>query len=132
MNQLRRTLRRLILEMWSESDDPYKEYSSWEEEHEKIVKLMKLIKSGDVGSINQALELSEAMEYINSYTYNPEHHDGYSGKKIFHYYELVGPFHEDFLTTLISTQKYNSGGKYFDLTQPDDEVVVLMFPERIK
>jgi len=132
MKQLRRTLRRLILEMWSESDDPYKEYSSWEEEHEKIVKLMKLIKSGDVGSINQALELSEAMEYINSYTYNPEHHDGYSGKKIFHYYELVGPFHEDFLTTLISTQKYNSGGKYFDLTQPDDEVVVLMFPERIK
>ena len=116
--------------MWDESNDPYKEYSSWEEEHEKIVKLMKLIQSGDPESIIQALELSEAMEYIDSYTYNPEHHDGYSGKKIFHYYELVGPFHEDFLKTLIATQKY--GGKYFDLTQPDDEVVVLMFPEKIK
>ena len=132
MEHLRRTIRKLIIEMWSENNDPYKEYSSWEEEHKKIVKLMNLIQSGDVGSINQALELSEAMEYINSYTYNPEHHDGYSGKKIFHYYELVGPFHEDFLETLIATQKYNSGGKYFDLTQPDDEVVVLMFPEKIK
>ena len=132
MKQLKRTIRKLIIEMWTETNDPYKEYSSWEEEHKKVVKLMKLIQSGDIESINQALELSEAMEYINSFTYSPEHFDGYSGKKIFHYYELVGPFNDVFLETLISTQKYNSGGKYFDLTQPDDEVVVLMFPEKIK
>ena len=130
MKQLKRTIRRLILEMWSESNDPYKEYSSWEENHERHVKLMKLIQTGATESINQALELSEAMGYIGSYSYKPEHYDGYRGKKIYHYYELVGPFDEDFLQTLKSTQKY--GSKYFDLTEPDDEVVVLMFVEKIK
>ena len=126
MKSLRKTIRNIILEM----EDPYKEYSSWEENHERHVKLMKLIQSGDPESINQALELSEAMEYINGFSYKEEIYDGYSGKKIYHYYELYAPFDEDFLQTLKSTQKY--GGKYFDLTEPDDEVVVLMFVEKIK
>ena len=128
MNPLRKMIRRLLFEM----DDPYQEYASWEENHERHVKLMKLIQTGDTQNINQALELSEAMEYINGFTYKEEKYDGYSGKKIYHYYELYAPFDEDFLQTLKTTQKYNSGGTYFDLTQPDDEVVVLMFVEKIK
>ena len=94
---------------------------------------MKLIQTGDPESINHALELSEAMEYIDSFSYDQEFVDGYGTThrgKLFHYYELVGPFDEDFLQTLKSTQKY--GGKYFDLTEPDDEVVILMFVEDVK
>jgi len=126
MKQLRQTIRRIIFEM----NDPYKEYSSWEENHKRHVKLMKLIQTGDTENINQALELSEAMEYIDSFSYKEEIYDGYSGKKIYHYYELYAPFDEDFLQTMRSTQKY--GGKYFEMTEPDDEVVVLMFVEKIK
>ena len=124
MKDLRKTIRRVILEM----NDPYKEYASWEENHERHIKLMKLIQTGNTESINQALELSEALEYISSYSYMKE--TSYFGETVFHYYELVGPFDEDFLQTLRSTQKY--GSKYFDLTEPDDEVVVLMFTEKSK
>ena len=130
MKQLRQTIRRILLETWSESNDPYKEYSSWEEEHKKIVKLMNLIKSGDITQINPALSLAETLEYISGYSYKEEKYDGYSGKKIYHYFELYAPFNEDFLQTLKTTQKY--GGTYFDLTEPDDEVVVLMFVEKVK
>ena len=130
MRLLRKTIQNLIIEMWSESNDPYKEYSNWEENHKRHVKLMKLIQTGDPESINQALELSEAMEYISGFSYKEEKYDGYSGKKTYRYYELYAPFDEDFLQTMRSTQKY--GGKYFEMTEPDDEVVVLMFVEKIK
>lgn len=129
MKYLRQTITNLILEM----QDPYEEYEAGEKKMKNLYKLMDLIKSGDPENINQALELSAAMEYIDSFSYEQEFVDGYATThrgKYFHYYELVGPFDEDFLQTLRSTQKY--GGKYFDLTEPDDEVVVLMFVEDVK
>ena len=126
MKQLRRAIQRIILE----TDGPYEEYSNWEEEFKKQSKLMNLIKSGDITQINPALSLAETLEYISGYTYKEELYDGYSGKKIYHYFELYAPFNEDFIQRLRSTQKY--GGKYFELTEPDDEVVVLMFVEKIK
>ena len=126
MNQLRRTLRRIILEM----QDPYTEYMNWEETAERQSKLMKLLTTGDTESIIQALELSEALEYIGGYVYSPETTDGYSGKKIHHGYELYAPFDEDFVKSLKRAHKY--GGNNFELSEPDDEVIVLMFVENIK
>ena len=135
MNKLRRTIRRLILEMevsWDESTNPYAEYSEWEENNIKHAKLMKLIASGDTESIVQGLELSVALDKIGSYSYEEELISGYSGKKLFHYYELVGPFDEDFIQKMRSTHKYGSDSQIIDMTEPDDEVIVLMFVEDVK
>lgn len=126
MKALRKTIRRIIFEM----QDPYKEYASWEETFERQTKLMNLIKTGDPESVNQALELSEALEYIGGYVYSPRAEDGYSGKKTYHGYELYAPFDEDFLNLLRRTHKF--GDQSFELTEPDDEVIVLMFVEKIK
>ena len=115
-SQLRNKIRRILNE--------------WHEHYERQWKLMDLIKSGITDNINQALELSEAMGYIGSFEYSQEIHDGYSGKRAFHTYKLYGPFEEEFLPALRKTQKY--GGKYFELDEPEDGVVVLMFSEKIR
>ena len=134
MNSLRKTVRRILLEMWQESNDPYKEYSSWEENNIKHAKLMKLIASGDTESIVQGLELSVALDKIGSYSYEKELVGGYRTThrgKLFHYYELVGPFDEDFIQKMRSTYKYGSDSQIIDMTEPDDEVIVLMFVEDV-
>ena len=91
---------------------------------------MKLIASGDTESIVQGLELSVALEKIGSYSYEKEVFS--LRKKIFHYYELVGPFDEDFIQKMRSTYKYGSDSQIIDMTEPDDEVIVLMFVEDVK
>ena len=61
MKQLRRTIRRLILENYPVENDHYN-------------KIADLICSEKIESIHQALELAEAMEYIDGYTYKEETH----------------------------------------------------------
>ena len=61
MKQLRRTIRRLILENYPVENDHYN-------------KIADLICSEKIENIQQAMELAEAMEYIDGYTYKEETH----------------------------------------------------------
>mgnify|MGYP005684659465 FL=1 len=61
MKQLRKTIRRLILETYPVENDHYN-------------KIADLICSEKIENIQQALELAQAMEYIDGYTHKEETH----------------------------------------------------------
>ena len=124
MKQLRRTIRKIILETLH--------HTTKQSTFDRQGKIMTLINRGETENINQALELSQAMGYIGSFEYSKESSDHYAGgKNIFHHYTLHGPFEEDFLPALRRTKKYGSGPAYFDLKEEGD-VVILSFFEMIR